>query len=62
MTIDPVEVQRHLGGVMFPATREELLEAARDEDAPLEVEEALEELPEEERFDGLEEVMEAIES
>jgi hypothetical protein len=61
MTVNPVEVQRHLKGVMYPATRDELLEAAREEDAPPEVEEALEALPQEEQFDGPEEVMEAIE-
>jgi uncharacterized protein DUF2795 len=61
MTVDPIEVQRHLKGVAYPATRDELLEVAREEDAPPEVEEALEELPEEERFDGPDEVMEAIE-
>jgi hypothetical protein len=60
MSVNPIEVQRHLKDVSYPATREELLEAARDEDAPPEVEEALEELPEE-QFDGPDEVMEAIE-
>jgi hypothetical protein len=61
MTVNPIDVQRHLKGVAYPATREELLEAAREEDAPTEVEEALEGLPEEEQFDGPDEVMEAIE-
>lgn len=61
MTVNPIEVQRHLKGVSYPATREELLEAARDEDAPPDVEEALEALPEDERFDGPDEVVEAIE-
>lgn len=61
MTVNPIEVQRHLKGVTYPATREELLDAARDEDAPPEVEEALEGLSDEEQFDGPDEVMEAIE-
>lgn len=61
MMVNPIEVQRHLKGVSYPATREELLDAAREEDAPPEVEEVLEGLPEEERFDGPDEVMEAIE-
>jgi hypothetical protein len=61
MSVNPIEVQRHLKDVSYPATREELLEAARSEDAPPDVEEALEALPEDSQFDGPDEVMEAIE-
>lgn len=61
MTVNPIEVQRHLKDVSYPATRDELLEAARSEDAPADVEEALENLPEDSQFDGPDEVMEAIE-
>jgi hypothetical protein len=58
---NPVEIQRHLKGVSYPATREDLLEATRSEDAPPEVLESFESLPEGEEFDGPDDVMEALE-
>jgi hypothetical protein len=59
---NPIDIQRHLIGVDYPADREELLETARSEEAPPEVVEALESLPEDEEFDGPDQVMEAIEN
>jgi hypothetical protein len=57
---NPTDIQRHLKGVDYPADREELLEVARSEEAPPEVVEALESLPDDEEFDGPDQVMEAI--
>ena len=61
MLANPSEIQRHLRGVDYPADREVLLEAAGSEDAPQDVIEALESLPEDEEFDGPDQVMRAIE-
>ena len=58
---NPIEIQRHLKGVDYPAERDELLEVARGENAPQDVIEALESLPEDEEFDGPDQVMRAIE-
>lgn len=60
MLANPTDIQRHLKGVDYPADREELLEVARSEEAPPEVVEALESLPDDEEFDGPDQVMEAI--
>jgi hypothetical protein len=59
---NPTDIQRHLKGVDYPADREELLDAASSEGAPPEVLEALESLPEDEEFDGPDQVMEEIQS
>jgi hypothetical protein len=58
---NPIEIQRHLKGVDYPADRSELVETARDEEAPPQVVEALESLPEDAEFEGPDQVMEAIE-
>jgi hypothetical protein len=58
---NPTEIQRHLKGVDYPADSDELLDVARAEDAPPEVLEALESLPDDEEFDGPDQVMEALE-
>jgi hypothetical protein len=58
---DPIDIQRHLRGVDYPADRDELIETARGEGAPTEVERALEGLPQDEEFAGPDEVMQAIE-
>jgi hypothetical protein len=58
---NPIDIQRHLQGVDYPADREELLETARSEDATPDVVEALESLPEDEEFDGPDQVMAAFE-
>ena len=61
MSANPIEIQRHLKGVDYPADRSELLDTARSENAPPEVVEALESLPEDEEFEGPDDVMEAVE-
>jgi hypothetical protein len=59
MDVDPIEVQRHLGGVDYPARGEELVSTAESRGAPSAVVEALSGLGDRE-FDGPDEVMEAL--
>jgi hypothetical protein len=61
LSANPIEIQRHLKGVDYPADRSELLDTARSENAPPEVVEALESLPEDEEYEGPDDVMEAVE-
>lgn len=55
----PAAVLRHLKDVEYPATKDDLLAAAEEVDAPEEVLEALEEL-EDTTFEGPDEVAEAL--
>ena len=59
MEIDPIEVQRHLEGVDYPASKQDLVAAAESNGAPQEVIEALQSV-EKERFDGPTAVQEAL--
>ena len=59
MKVDPIEVQRHLGGVDYPAKKDELIAAADRNDAPQAVVEALQALDQEE-FEGPDEVQAAL--
>ncbi len=59
MEVDPIEVQRHLGGVEYPVKKDELIAAADRNDAPQAVVEALQALDQEE-FDGPDEVQAAL--
>jgi Protein of unknown function (DUF2795) len=59
MDVNPIEVQKHLSGVSYPATKDELIAAAEENDAPQEVIEALQEM-DGEQFDGPDEVQEAL--
>jgi len=59
MTVSPVEVQKHLKGVDYPAKGEELAATAQQQDAPEEVVEALRDHSDE-SFDGPNAVMEAV--
>jgi hypothetical protein len=61
MNVSPVDVQKHLRGVSYPATREELVLAAENRGAPEEVVETLQALAAE-VFEGPENVMEELES
>jgi len=56
---NPTEIQRYLKGVDYPATKDDLISTADNNDAPDEVIETLQALTEE-QFDGPEEVMEAL--
>jgi Protein of unknown function (DUF2795) len=59
MDINPIEVQKHLGGVDYPATTEELVQSASENAAPPEIVSALEAMDKEE-FDGPSAVQEAL--
>lgn len=45
---NPIEVEKHLKGIKFPANREDLIEHARQNDAPEEVLSTLERMPDRE--------------
>ncbi len=59
MDVDPIELQRYLKGAQYPATKDELLELADENDAPEEIVDAIRDVAEE-TFDGPDEVVEAI--
>lgn len=59
MQIDPIDVQRHLEGVDYPASKQDLVAAAESDGAPQEVIEALQSV-DKERFDGPTAVQEAL--
>lgn len=48
---NPTEIQKYLKGVDYPASKEDLVSAAEENDAPEEVIDALQDLNEDE-FDG----------
>jgi hypothetical protein len=52
-------VQKHLGGVSYPAQRDGLVEAARGNGADNDIVQALQGLPAE-RYDGPDQVMKAL--
>lgn len=54
----PANVQTYLKGIHFPATRDDLVQKARENDAPQEVLSIIEQLPEDE-FGGPQDVMKA---
>ena len=43
-TVSPINLQRHLGGIDYPASKEQLIEAAEHNGAPQEVVDALRQL------------------
>jgi uncharacterized protein DUF2795 len=59
MDINPIEVQKHLKGVSYPASREELVEVAERNDAPEEIVDELRSL-DAEQFDGPDDVQDAL--
>lgn len=59
MDIDPIELQKHLKGARYPASREDLVALAEGNDAPEEVLDALRGMPSEE-LSGPDDVMEAV--
>ncbi|MBV9197970.1 MAG: DUF2795 domain-containing protein [Solirubrobacterales bacterium] len=59
MDVNPIEVQKHLKGISYPASREELVETAERNDAPEEIVEELRSLGAE-RFDGPDNVQAAL--
>ena len=59
MDINPIEVQTHLKGVDYPASKDELIAAAESNGAPQEIIEALQRMDGTE-FEGPDDVMEAL--
>ncbi|NBE93577.1 DUF2795 domain-containing protein [Nonomuraea sp. KC401] len=56
---NPIDLQKHLGGVDYPAGKADLIKAARDHNASKEIVEALEAMPDRE-YDGPNAVSEAV--
>jgi hypothetical protein len=59
MDVNPIEVQEHLRGMDYPATKDELVATAESNDAPQEIIEALQQM-DGDQFDGPDDVMEAL--
>ncbi len=57
--ISPAEVQRYLGGMNYPATKDDLMNKARTSGAPQEMIDALQQL-EQEEFGGPQDVTKAL--
>jgi hypothetical protein len=59
MDINPIEVQTHLKGIDYPASKDELIATAESNDAPQEILEALQAMDGTE-FEGPDDVMDAL--
>jgi Protein of unknown function (DUF2795) len=59
MDVNPIELQRHLKGADYPASRDELVSLAESNDAPPDVVEAIRDADAED-FEGPDEVQAAI--
>jgi hypothetical protein len=59
MDFNPIELQRHLKGVEYPASRDDLVSAAQSNSAPNEVVDELRSM-DKDSFDGPNEVTEAV--
>src|SRR5215212_4514093 len=59
MDVNPIEVQKALKGVDYPASKDELVQMAESNDAPQEIVEELRSL-EESEFDGPDRVQQAL--
>lgn len=59
MQVDPIDVQRHLAGLNYPAKKDEVIASAEENGAPQELIEALQALAEE-HFDDPSEVQAAL--
>ena len=59
MDINPIEVQTHLKGVDYPASKDEIIATAESNDAPQEIIEALQRM-DGDQFEGPDDVMEAL--
>jgi hypothetical protein len=59
MALDFIEVQKYLSGMDYPASKEQLVEHARQQGAPQDVLEELTSIPEEE-YDGPNRVSSAV--
>jgi len=59
MDVNPIEVQKHLSGVDYPASKDEVISTAESNGAPQEIIEALQRA-DADQFDGPDDVMEAL--
>ena len=59
MDVDPIEVQQHLAGLEYPATKEEVVALAEQDEAPQDIIEALQALGDE-QFEDPSEIEEAL--
>ncbi|HET8822313.1 MAG TPA: DUF2795 domain-containing protein [Thermoleophilaceae bacterium] len=59
MNVNPIEVQEHLGGVDYPASKDEIITTAESNDAPQEIIEALQAM-DGDQFKGPDDVMGAL--
>ena len=59
MDVNPVEVQEHLSGIDYPASKDEVISTAESNDAPQEIVEALQAMDGTE-FEGPDDVMAAL--
>ena len=57
MDVNPIEIQKHLKGVDYPASKDSLIDLARDNQAPDEVVDELEDGLDEEEYESPAEVM-----
>jgi hypothetical protein len=59
MEINPIEVQRHLSGIEYPASKDEVVATAESNGAPQEIIEALQQM-DGDQFEGPDDVMQAL--
>jgi hypothetical protein len=59
MDINPIEVQTHLKGIDYPASKDEVIATAESNGAPQEIVEGLQQM-EGEQFEGPDDVMAAL--
>ena len=59
MDVNPIEVQKHLGGVDYPASKADIVATAEANDAPQEIIDALQQM-DGDQFGGPDDVMEAL--
>jgi hypothetical protein len=59
MKVNPLEVQKHLRGISYPADKDEVVSTAESNDAPEEIVDALRSM-DRERFDSPSDVQEAL--
>lgn len=46
--VSPAQIEKHLGGIDYPASKQKLVQHAREQNAPEEVMQVLDRLPEQE--------------
>ena len=59
MDVNPIEVQEHLGGIDYPASKDEVIATAESNGAPQEIIESLQQMDGTE-FEGPDDVMAAL--